>query len=65
LLAALDDKKVQGPDKEWQNFQNALATAWDKDKVAGREKQLNRMRSQINEGLVIMMKYHHAALQYS
>jgi len=38
LLAALDDKKVQGPDKEWQNFQNALATAWDKDKVAGLEK---------------------------
>jgi len=65
LLAAHDDKKVQGPDKEWQNFQNALATAWDKDKVAGLEKQLNRMRSQINEGLVIMMKYHHAALQSS
>lgn len=56
LIEVLDDIKVKGTHRKWSSFVQALRGVWKKEQIEGLSKQLDRLRSEIQIRLQLMMR---------
>lgn len=56
LIDVLNEIKVKGPHRKRSSFVQALRGVWEKDQIEGLSKQLDRLRSEIQIRLQLMMR---------
>lgn len=57
LLARLDRLKVEGNNKMWKNFQNAIKSAWSQKELESLSKRLSEIRTALDTHVLANLKY--------
>jgi hypothetical protein len=57
LLAALDKVKVKGEQRKWKSVRKALKSVWSKEEIRELERQLSKLREELNSHIVVDLRY--------